>query len=79
MVPFLQLSDLTVQAACFGGHAICVAMLLSFGADPQLKNASGLSARMEVKGTETMEVFKIWDNNKPQHAVSKLWALYPTL
>lgn len=39
---------LTDLGACFGGHAECVALLLTFGADPGHKNMSGISARQDV-------------------------------
>lgn len=66
-------------AACFGGHAPCVALLLTHGANPLLKNQAGLTARMDVKGGEVMEVFKVWDHSKQHLAISKLWSSFPAM
>lgn len=49
-------------AASFAAAAECVALLLSQGADINLKNKVGMTGRQEAKGAEVMDVYKNLDS-----------------
>lgn len=58
-------------AACYGGHAYVVSYLLYWGANINIENISGLTARQEAKG-QAIDVFAYHENGKGDEDIAEI-------
>lgn len=61
MVNDLSLLVINVSAASYGDRPVCVALLISAGADCNLRNSHGLSPKQEARGA-ALDVYMIYQN-----------------
>jgi hypothetical protein len=64
-----------LHAASFGGHASTVSLLLSYGADHEIKNAKGLTAKDEASSPEVRNVWQLFREGsleKSPYPISKI-------
>lgn len=92
-VHFCSILVFSCTAAGYNQHAECVALLLVRGADPNMTNKVGLSARQDVsdpffltlptlqaRGNDVLKVYKIWESTKSKEkAVAELQKKYPSM